>query len=203
MFGKSYSSAFLSPFVSFRGPLTCEVCKSSVRLSRNWSIHFSAGSRKRLFVDSSLPKLFCTVAQNGVATYGGIQHAGIIVSDLNRSLDFYVGVLGMEDDSHLRNPKLPFGGAFVKVGATQIHLMVADNLEIPEPSFRENRPAHGGRDYHLAMTVDALEPLERRLREKGIPFTMSRSGRRALFCRDPDGNALEFIETPALRTSSS
>lgn len=28
----------------------------------------------------------------------------------------------------------------------------------------------------------------------GIPYTRSRSGRTALFCRDPDGNALEFIE---------
>jgi glyoxylase I family protein len=26
-----------------------------------------------------------------------------------------------------------------------------------------------------------------------IAYTLSRSGRAALFCRDPDGNALEFI----------
>ena len=25
--------------------------------------------------------------------------------------------------------------------------------------------------------------------------TVSRSGRKAVFCRDPDGNALEFIES--------
>lgn len=28
----------------------------------------------------------------------------------------------------------------------------------------------------------------------GIPYTMSRSGRAALFTRDPDANALEFVQ---------
>jgi len=32
-----------------------------------------------------------------------------------------------------------------------------------------------------------------RLDAAGISYTPSRSGRAALFCRDPDGNALEFI----------
>jgi glyoxylase I family protein len=123
----------------------------------------------------------------------------VIVSDLRRSLEFYLEVLGMEDDTHTRNPRLPFGGAFVKAGNTQIHLMLSDNTEIPEPSFRNGRPEHGGRDYHIALTVAAIEPIESRLRKKGIAFTMSRSGRRALFCRDPDGNALEFIETPGIQ----
>ncbi|MEE8429299.1 MAG: glyoxalase, partial [Gammaproteobacteria bacterium] len=30
------------------------------------------------------------------------------------------------------------------------------------------------------------------LESAGIPYNQSRSGRQALFCRDPDGNALEF-----------
>jgi len=29
-----------------------------------------------------------------------------------------------------------------------------------------------------------------------VPYTLSRSGRRALFCRDPDGNAIELVEVP-------
>jgi len=28
----------------------------------------------------------------------------------------------------------------------------------------------------------------------GVAFTLSQSGRSALFCRDPDGNALEFVQ---------
>jgi glyoxylase I family protein len=46
------------------------------------------------------------------------------------------------------------------------------------------------------MTVPKLDRLCERLDAAGIPYTRSRSGRRALFCRDPDANALEFIEVP-------
>ncbi|KAK4530711.1 hypothetical protein CCYA_CCYA05G1568 [Cyanidiococcus yangmingshanensis] len=144
-------------------------------------------------------RLCCNSVTARTVRYGGIQHVGVIVSDLRRSLEFYLEALGMEDDNHLRNPRLPFGGAFVKAGNTQIHLMLSDNVEIPPPSFQSGRPEHGGRDYHIAVTVNALEPLESKLGAWGVPFTMSKSGRRALFCRDPDGNALEFIETPGIQ----
>jgi len=42
--------------------------------------------------------------------------------------------------------------------------------------------------------VNDLEELMRRLAAAGIAYTLSKSGRSALFCRDPDGNALEFVE---------
>jgi hypothetical protein len=56
------------------------------------------------------------------------------------------------------------------------------------------RPDHGGRDRHVAFSISNLDPLIASLDEKKIPFTMSMSGRRALFCRDLDGNAFEFME---------
>lgn len=102
---------------------------------------------------------------------------------------FYLDVLGFEDDTHLRPSTLPFPGAFVRGGAQQIHLM-----ELPNPDPTRGRPEHGGRDRHVAFTVDNIDPLMARLTEEGVPFTMSKSGRRAVFCRDLDGNALEFME---------
>jgi glyoxylase I family protein len=36
--------------------------------------------------------------------------------------------------------------------------------------------------------------LMKRLDAAGVTYTLSQSGRRALFCRDPDDNALEFVE---------
>jgi hypothetical protein len=56
------------------------------------------------------------------------------------------------------------------------------------------RPDHGGRDRHVAFSISNLDPLIASLDEKKITFTMSMSGRRALFCRDLDGNAFEFME---------
>ncbi|CAM9960391.1 unnamed protein product [Ectocarpus sp. 12 AP-2014] len=123
-----------------------------------------------------------------VPEFGGIQHAGVLVSDSMASKEFYVNVFGFEDDSPLR-PQLPFDGAFVRAGATQIHLM-----ELPNPDPVDGRPEHGGRDRHVAFSIADLQPLKSRLDSAGVTYTMSKSGRAALFCRDLDGNAFEFIQ---------
>lgn len=112
----------------------------------------------------------------------------MIVADTERSLGFYRDVLGMS--VHVSRPDLDFPGAWLNVGGQQIHLLELDN---PDPVV--GRPTHGGRDRHVAIGVDNLAQLMEALENAKIPFTASKSGRRALFCRDPDGNALEFIET--------
>ena len=72
----------------------------------------------------------------------------------------------------------------------QIHLLL-----LPNPETGLQRPAHGGRDRHVALAVDDFMKLIERLDQSRIAYTHSSSGRRALFCNDPDGNALEFIAT--------
>lgn len=64
-------------------------------------------------------------------------------------------------------------------------------MELPNPDPVDGRPAHGGRDRHVAFTIQDLEPLKGRLDNAGVTYTMSKSGRAALFCRDLDGNAFE------------
>ena len=63
---------------------------------------------------------------------------------------------------------------------------------------RVKHPLYGKfvRDRHIALAVESIEWITDRLNAAGIHYTESRSGRKALFCRDPDGNALEFIEQP-------
>jgi glyoxylase I family protein len=39
-----------------------------------------------------------------------------------------------------------------------------------------------------------MDVLVTALETAGVAYTLSRSGRRALFCRDPDGNAIELVE---------
>ena len=117
-----------------------------------------------------------------------LHHASLIVADTDRALRFYRDVLGLEIDA--ARSVLSFAGAWLKVGTRGIHL-----LELPNPDPLDGRPVHGGRDRHLAMTVTDLDWLAGCLDQAGIPYTLSRSGRRALFCRDPDANALEFVET--------
>jgi glyoxylase I family protein len=125
--------------------------------------------------------------------YGGIQHVGVLVEDTVASKKFYMEVLGMADDHALRSPKLPFEGTFLRAGNSQIHLM-----ELPNSNPKDGRPEHGGRDCHAAVTVKCLEPLIASLEKHKVMYTFSKSGRRAVFVRDLDMNALEFVEVETL-----
>jgi glyoxylase I family protein len=116
----------------------------------------------------------------------GVDHVSLLVSDARLARDFYVEVLGLVE---LARPDLGFPGAWLSLGAGQaLHL-----LELTNPDPRAGRPEHGGRDRHVALRVHNTAPFAERLGGRDIPFTRSRSGRDALFFRDPDGNAVELV----------
>ena len=115
-------------------------------------------------------------------------HASVLVKDTRRALEFYIGVLGLEQD--LDRPDLSYPGAWLNLGeGGQIHL-----IELPNPDPVTGRPQHGGRDRHTALTVSSLDEVVAELDKANLTYTLSSSGRRALFCRDYDGNTLELIE---------
>lgn len=120
----------------------------------------------------------------------GIHHVSLLVSDTQRSLDFYHGVLGLPLDPG--RPDTGFPGAWLRIGQQQLHL-----LELPQQLVTETASVHGGRDRHFALAVGDFEGLRQALEANAIPYTLSRSGRSALFCRDPDGNAVEIVEQKA------
>ena len=122
-----------------------------------------------------------------ITKYNGIHHASVLVSDTARALAFYHDVRGLEIDS--RRPDLGYPGAWLQIGAAQIHL-----LQLPNPDPALGRPDHPGRDRHIALMIKDIAPLKSALERAGISYTLSRSGRKALFCRDPDGNGLEFVQ---------
>jgi catechol 2,3-dioxygenase-like lactoylglutathione lyase family enzyme len=117
----------------------------------------------------------------------GFHHASVMVSDLDRARGFYEGILGLTPSE--KRPAKGFDGVWYEIGCQQIHLLALPSLE-----HGLARPEHGGRDRHVALTVSDLEGLKADLQQAGISFTLSRSGRPALFCRDPDGNTYELIE---------
>lgn len=118
-----------------------------------------------------------------------IHHVSFIVADTARALDFYCGLLGLVVDES--RPDLGYPGAWLTVNGQQIHL-----LELPNPDPVSGRPAHGGRDRHAAFSVSDANGLADRLAAAGVVVSRSKSGRAAFFCRDPDGNALEFVAAP-------
>lgn len=120
-----------------------------------------------------------------------LHHVSLLIDDLARARAFYVDVLGLAEDQG--RPDLGYPGAWLLLPAgLQLHL-----LQLPNPDAAAQRPEHGGRDRHVAFVVDDLQGLQARLDAAGVAYTRSRSGRAALFCRDPDGNALEWIQREA------
>jgi glyoxylase I family protein len=114
-------------------------------------------------------------------------HASLLIADVAGARAFYEDILGLEPDAG--RPDLGFPGVWYGIGDGQIHLICQPN---PDPVT--GRPDHGGRDRHTALAVDGWDVLKARLDAAGVPYTLSSSGRRALFVRDPDGNALELID---------
>ncbi len=120
--------------------------------------------------------------------FKSIHHVSLIISSLEKSSWFYCEVLGLETDK--QRPTLSSEGLWLKINEQQqLHLLLVE-----DPYKHAERPEHPGRDRHLALKVTDLSKLVMRLNEHKIAYTMSKSGRQALFCRDPDNNVLEIQE---------
>ena len=121
----------------------------------------------------------------------GLLHAGLLVEDLDRARTFYESVLGL---TPCPRPELPYPGAWYELGGgQQLHLMCLTN-----PDAGIVRPEHGGRDRHIALGITEMAALKSRLEAAGVGYTASKSGRVAVFCRDPDQNTLEFVEVGSI-----
>ena len=117
----------------------------------------------------------------------GLDHISIIVRDAELSLQFYQNLLGLEC---LPRPDLGFPGYWLDLYEGQsIHVMQLNN-----PNSNTVRPEHGGRDYHFALRVDSIEGYAEKLKQMNASFTLSKSGRKALFAKDLDNNAFELFE---------
>ncbi|MFB2937609.1 VOC family protein [Aerosakkonemataceae cyanobacterium BLCC-F154] len=112
-------------------------------------------------------------------------HAAILVSNLERSEDFYGKILGLSKIER----SLKFPGAWYEIGNFQIHLIVADRI-IPDTVNSQK----WGRNRHLAFSVSDLDAAKQQLNSHNCPFQVSASGRSALFTKDPDGNIIELSQ---------
>jgi glyoxylase I family protein len=108
----------------------------------------------------------------------GVHHVSVNVDDVGAGIDFYVGVLGgvLRTD----RPDLGIGGAWLDVGAQQVHL-----VEAPLPS---------NAGQHFAVQVADVDAAIDELRSKGIPVgdAMAVGSGRQTFVTDPAGNTIEL-----------
>lgn len=118
----------------------------------------------------------------------GIHHATLLVADLERARQFYETIFELQPDN--KRPTMRYPGVWYDVSPSQqLHLICVPEHSIPAL----NLTRHAGHDRHVAFKVADFSELVARLEKSAVPYTLSSSGRNALFCRDPDQNVLEFI----------
>jgi len=117
-----------------------------------------------------------------------LHHVSLLVQDTEKSVDFYQQILKLE---RITRPDWEYPGAWFQIGNQQMHL-----IELSNPDPISGRPKHGGHDRHVAFTVGNIDLIVKELDENNVGYSLSRSGRRALFFRDLDANAIEIFEQP-------
>ena len=149
-----------------------------------------------------------------------IRHVGIVVRDLNRSLAFYSGILGLEvykryveegsfidELTGLTKVKLEWVKLIIPKGGLiellQYHSHPgADTFAPPQPA-----PSNALGWSHVALTVRNLAETYAKLKAHGYvtkspPIVTPNKSGKILYCHDPDGTILELIEDVAVAASA-
>lgn len=120
-----------------------------------------------------------------------MHHIAIIVSDYEKSKNFYVDLLGFEIIRENYRPQRGDYKLDLKFGDSELEI-----FGIKNPPNRLSPEACGLR--HLAFKVDCIEDVIRELNDKGIETEPVRvdefTERKMTFFKDPDGLPLELHE---------
>ena len=139
-----------------------------------------------------------------------MNHVGISVADVERSIAFYRDMLGMEPLVEI----FPFGGPLfeqvmgldnaqgrmcvVRGGTVQLELF---EFTHPDPAAQDPDYSVGDRGIsHFGIEVDDIDAVYERLAAAGVrfhcPVATFPGGVKATYGRDPDGNVFEFSRCP-------
>ena len=138
-----------------------------------------------------------------------IHHTAISTADLERSIDFYCGLLGFEvasrvewdDRSDWADQITNLQGsaakaAMLKLGNAFVEIFQYSQPE-PKPAALE-RPVCDHGITHIALQVSDLDAEYQRLKAAGMHFHCPPLEQvRAVYGRDPDGNVVELLEVSA------
>ena len=122
-----------------------------------------------------------------------VHHVAVLCSDYERSLTFYRDVLGLQVLSeHYRAERQSY-----KTDLALNGVFVVELFSFPNPPQRLTNPEAAGL-RHLAFEVDDVDAARSEVMEKGVPCVQVRvdplSGKKFVFCFDPDNLPIEFYE---------
>lgn len=145
----------------------------------------------------------------------GARHAGITVSDLDRSLDFYCGLLGMEllwrrtyEEPEIREivgvpEATAFDIAMLRVPGSDLDVELLEYRGCERRSGAARPCDHGS--GHFCVFVRSIDALYADLSTRGVAFRSrgpvemtagANRGGKSLYSSDPDGYVIEFHEPP-------
>ncbi len=123
----------------------------------------------------------------------GMDHVAISVSDLEKSMDFYTKVLGLEITS--REDSKPGVEYFLDCGTGLVGLIQGDSQG--EKHFLKDGGVGGN---HLAFRVQSkdFDQIVEEIRKRNIPITFMKKREKSwsLYFLDPDDNKLEITAWP-------
>ncbi len=118
-------------------------------------------------------------------------HTMVRVSDLNRSLDFYVNKLGLEELRRMDSPEGRYTLVFLAApGDSSAQIELTYNWD-PE-TYGE------GRNFgHIAYEVDDIYETCQRLMDAGVTINRPPRDGRMAFVRSPDNISIELLQKGA------
>jgi catechol 2,3-dioxygenase len=135
-----------------------------------------------------------TPCRRSVLEVTGLDHVALPVSDLDRAVAFYTGVLGLRIVNEVRTPPAPTT-PHVDFAAGEARVLVYQALGAGEATPRKSL---GGivQFPHVALRVMESTSVLERLRAHDCPFdgpVPSGPGRAEVHLWDPDGNQIDLI----------
>ncbi|MFQ5896166.1 MAG: VOC family protein [Nitrospinota bacterium] len=128
---------------------------------------------------------------------------GIVVKDIEKSLAFYQGVLGMKEVTVVDLPADFARAAGFATDGFKLHFlkfgdMMVKLLEFAEPPAPRDPAANAQTGFrYLTFWVKNMDDAVTYLKSKGVTFKAEpierAPGRKVVFFGDPDGNLLELL----------
>jgi len=117
-------------------------------------------------------------------------HIGLVVMDLQASVDFYTKLLGFKVDTQSNHPEFGFKNAFISFEEQRLELM----------QYTDSRAGivrGWGIIDHLSFEVDNIDAAIKKLKEAKIDLLWAKrvlEGETLIFFKGPSGERLEMIE---------
>ena len=126
----------------------------------------------------------------------GLQHVGLVVSDVEASCRFYGEVIGLEQVP--RPSSFTFAGAWFRAGSDEVHLIGRQHTTQVDAPQDPGPGLAGGLATHVAFAVDDFDGELSRLASLGVepaagPLRRGDGVVQAYF-RDPDGYVVELFQ---------